>query len=374
MRFVAKLLVALVGWYVFTYMGVLPKPLQNPLYPYIDRLDNFEVQKVSKGCYEKYINPRRNANLSVCAASGIEDLATGYTAYTDETDTYIVMNQKLFICDSKELDYHEIYGNLDWNSTAVTVMDDHILLLGQGNRTQYVQVSADQKMHTAYSRWYATARGGKLKDYGFMTEMQNVASEWDFGAISQNLFGFLEKQKDGKITANEFCALLYYQSLGVLVDYDGERAVFVNRLQLEGSSVHIADANGIRTVAEIPKTTGHFCYGNTLYYSVGEQVYALDVASGESKVYYTAADDIRFLNYFVTDGELVLALVTNTQVVYYTPQNTVTGTHDFGENFDTEVKGFYVSSYPHRVMLMTDDYPLGEDILMHKYIAGEGES
>lgn len=374
MRFIAKVLVALVGWYVFTCMGILPKPLQNPLYPYIHRLDNFEVQKVSAGCYEKYINPHVNANLSVCATSGIADLATGYTAYTDGADTYIVMDQKLFVCDSKELDYHEIYGDLEWNSTAVTVMDDHILSLGRGNRGQYVQISADQKMHTAYSRWFATARGGKLKDYGFMTEMQNVASEWDFDAISQNLFAFLEKQKDGKITANEFCALLYYQSQGILVDYDGETAIFVNRLRLEDSSVHIADANGIRTVAEIPKTTGHFCYGGALYYSTGNQVLKLDLASGESTAYYTAADAIRFLNYFVTDGELVLALVTDTQVVYYTPSSTVTGTHDHAETFDRAIKGFYVSSYPYRAMLMEDDYPLGEDILMHKYIAGEGES
>ncbi len=374
MRFVTKLLIALVGWYIFTYMGILPKLLQNPLYPYIHRLDNFEVQKVSEDCYEKYINPHRNANLSVCATSGVENLATGYTAYTDTTDTYIVMNNKLFVCDSKELDYHEIYGDLEWNSSAVTAIEDHILLNGRGDRTQYVQVSAKKKMHTAYSRWFAAARGGKLKDYGFMTEMQGAVSEWDFNKIAQNLFGFLEAQKDGKITTNEFCALLYYQSQGILVDYDGETALFVNRFDREKDFVHVMDAGGMRLVAEIPKTTGHFCYGGALYYSAGEQVYKLDLASGESEVYYTAADGIRFLNYFVTDGALVLALVTDTQVVYYTPSSTVTGTHDYAESFDRVIKGFYVSSYPYRAMLMEDDYPLGEDILMHRYIAGEGES
>lgn len=374
MRFIAKLLIALVGWYVFTYMGILPKPLQNPLYPYIERLDNFEVQTVSKGCYDKYINLRRNANLSVCATSGVEELAMGYTAYTDETDTYVVMNNKLFVCDSKELDYHEIYGDLDWNSTAVTVMEDHILLNGRGNRGQYVQVSSGKKMHTAYSRWHATARGGKLKDYGFMNEMRGLASEWDFSAIAQNLLGFLETQQDGKITTNQFCALLYYQSQGILVDYDGERAIFVNRFDLEKDTVYVADAHGLRLLTEIPKTTGHFCHADMLYYSTGNQVFKLDLVSGNSEVYYTAADGIRFLNYFITDGELVLALVTNTQVVYYTPQNTVTGTHPYAESFDRVVKGFYMSSYPYRAMLMMDDYPLGEDILMHKYIVGEEES
>lgn len=375
MRFFIKLLIALVGWYVFTFMAILPKPLQNPLYPYVHRLDNFEVQTVSKGCYDKYVRPRGNANLSVCATSGIKGLATEYTAVTDGENTYIVMYKKLFKCDSEELDFHEIYDALDFNTTSVAVMGDNILFCGRGNREQYVQVADGKKVHTAYSRWLATARGGVLKDYGFMNEMQKLVPEGDLPKIMENLYGFLEAQKDGKITTNQFCALLYYQSQGILLDYDGERAVFVDRLAREAYPVYVMDADGLRQVAEIPQTTGHFLYADTLCYSVGNQVFALDLADGESEVYYTAADSIRFLNYFIYGNELVLALVTDTQVVYYTPAETVTGTHDFADTFDRCVKGFYVSAYPYRAMLMTDDYPLGQDnVRMHKYIVGKGEA
>ncbi len=374
MRFWAKLLLAFWGWYIFTNMGVLPTPLRNPLYPYIDRLDTFEEQKVSQGCYERYIRPRGNANLSVCATSGIEAVATEYTAVTDGDATYIVMYKKLFKSDNEEMDFHEIYGNLDFHTTSVAVMGENLLLCGRGNRGQYVQVSDGNKMHTAYSRWFATARGGVLKDYGFMTEMQNLASEGDLLKIMENLYGFLEAQRDGRITMNRFCALLYYQSQGILVDYDGARAVFVDRLAREAYFVYVRDADGLRRVAQIPTTTGHFLHGDTLYYSVGDQVLALDLASGESKAYYTAPDDIRFLNYFLDENELVLALVTDTQVVYYTPSETITGTHDLVDTFDRCAKGFYVSAYPYRAMLMTDDYPLGQDnVRMKKYTVEKGE-
>ena len=101
----------------------------------------------------------------------------------------------------------------------------------------------------------------------------------------------------------------------------------------------------------------------------------MDLASGESEAYYTAADNIRFLNYFIYENELVLALVTDTQVVYYTPSETVTGTHGLGDAFDRCAKGFYVSAYPYRAMLMTDDYPLGQDnVRMKKYTVEKGES
>ena len=375
MRFLAKLLIAFLGWYIFTNMGVLPTPLRNPLYPYIDRLDTFEEQKVSQGCYEKYIRPRGNANLSVCATSGIEAIATEYTAVTDGEDTYIVMYKKLFKSDNAAMDFHEIYGNLDFHTTSVAVMGESLLLCGRGDRGQYVQVSDGNKMHTAYSRWLATARGGVLKDYGFMTEMRNLVPEGDLPGIMENLYGFLEAQRDGRITTNRFCALLYYQSQGILLDYDGERAVFVDRLARDAYPVYVRDADGLRKVAQIPRTTGHFLYENAIYYSVGDQVLVLDLASGESEAYYTAADNIRFLNYFIYENELVLALVTDTQVVYYTPSETVTGTHGLGDTFDRCAKGFYVSAYPYRAMLMTDDYPLGQDnVRMKKYTVEKGES
>lgn len=386
MRFIAKLLVAFVGWYVFTTMGVLPTQLQNPLYPRLARFDNFDAQTVRSDCYREYVNPGRNANLSVCATSGLPGVTSGYTAYTDEAHTYIVMDDRLFKCDNEELDFHEIYGKLEPDSTALSVLDGHFLVLGTSQRAEQVQVSDGKKMHTAHSYWAAYARGGRLYERGPFREARGLQAETNFSRISEILYDYLVQQQKGRITTDKFCALLYYQSIGMLCDYyqtgDGYRAVFVDPWRYR---VYTADDSGFDLVAELPKTSGYFCRGNEFYYSVNNEVFCLDLDSGTSTVYYSAPDSIRFLNYFVApvtaadqkspsytgqEQVLVLAVVTDSRVIYYSPLETVTGNHDYSsQDFDTKVKGYYVSNYPYRTMLMTFDTSLDDPVSMRKYIA-----
>ena len=394
MRFVTKLLVAFVGWYIFTTMGILPTVLQNPLYPRLARLDNFDAQTASTGCYTKYVNPGRNANLSVCATSGIADLAAGYTAYTDDEETYFTMDQCLYFCSGDELDFQEIYGKLEHNSTAISVLDgDHVTVLGDGGRMEWVQVSSGKKMHSAHSHWNSYARGGSLHGEGPFREIRGRFPEKDFRHISQNLFTYLEEQRQGRVTLDKLCALLYYQSIGLLVDYseqDGTyRAVFADPWFQESRRVYTADESGLSLVAELPRTSGYFCHKDAFYYSAGNQVFRLDPNSGESTLYYSAPDTIRFLNYFVApvtetdkaspayagqEQVLVLAMVTDSRVIYYSPLGTVTGEHDYDEeDFATVVKGFYVSSYPYHACLMALDGPEDDPVRMHKYRTREEE-
>lgn len=393
MRFVAKLLAAFVGWYIFTTMGILPAMLQNPLYPHLARLDNFDAQTVSADCYSKYVNPGFNCNLSVCATSGLPGVSSGYTAYTDGAKTYIVMDNRLFNCDSEQLDYHEIYGELEHNSAAVSVWDGHIVTLGTQNRAEWVQVSAGKKLHSAHSYWAAYARGGSLYERGPFREVRGSHLEKDFLHISRNLYDYLEEQRLGRVTVDKLCALLYYQSIGLLVDYseqDGAyRAVFVDPWSQAGRRVYTADGDGFDLVAELPQTSGYFCHGGDFYYSVGNQVFCLDLNNGESTLYYSAPDEVRFLNYFiapVTESDkkssaytgqeqvLVLALMTDSKVVYYSPLGTITGGHAYSsQDFEDKIKGYYVSSHPYRTMFMTSDGLSEDPVVLHKYIAREEE-
>lgn len=394
MRLIAKLLVAFVGWYIFTSMGILPAELRNPIYPYIARLDNFDVQTVSEDCYSKYVNPGRNANLSVCATSGMSGVAAGYTAYTGEEKTYFTMDSRLYECTGDDLDFYEIYGKLQPNSTAVSVLGkDHIVVLGQEGRSELVQVQEGKKMHTAFSRWNAYARGGGLYERGPFVEVRGVFPSQDFLHISRNLYDYLEEQRQGRVTVDKLCALLYYQSVGLIVDYyqrpDGTyRAVFADPWRTE-RRVYTADGNGVQLLTELPQTGGYFCREGEFYYSVDEQVFRLDLDSGESTPYYSAPDRIRYLNYFVapvteTDRKsaaytgqeqvLVLALVTESKVIYYSPLGTVTGGHDYDdEDFENVVKGYYVSSYPYHTLLMALDGPEEDPVRIHKYRAREEE-
>ena len=223
-----------------------------------------------------------------------------------------------------------------------------------------------EKVDNVYSEWSNKVRGQKTINFGSWVHKTKMCPQDDFTTIAENLIHYLNLQNISSISSDQFCALLYYQSLGILVDYQNGNAVFVNKYtNTDFYDVYVTDDNSnLQLVASIPKTTGHFHYDGYLYYAYEDTVWRLNLKTAETESYFVAKSNIKYLNYktdcTANGGKtpaLCINVVTAENVCVYSEYHSICGDTPYSieSDFNENVGGYYVFSNPHNAILMYDN-------------------
>lgn len=374
MKIIVKLALAFAGWYLFSALGFLPSFLENPLYKHfnapIAAQTYYDNLKFEPGCYKKYINSGENGNLSSSQNSSQTSGIFGNFAYTSGEKTYMAVGKTLYVNDNNERQFHKIYDNLNQFTVGMAKFDETMLFVAAFGNIDRVQIYTD-KVHDVYSEWFNKVRGQKTYGFGEWAYKTKPCKDTDFFTIAENLTSYLHRQNTSTITADQFVALLYYQSLGILLDYDNSNAIFVNKYTSDNRyHIYLVDSGlNFHRVCSIPVTTGHFYHEGYLYYSHENTVYRLNLSTCEEESYFSHNSSIKYLNYSTNcNGNLTVGSVSCDTARLYGDCHKAKGGTGFTteEEFNQYANGYYMFAYPHHSIFMHDDFA-GDGIISNTY-------